>query len=231
LRRYQVDYVLVNELFPQSFRTYNAFVHLESFRNAVRWMQERPLRYAEIETPPGISLFRVVGEGREEERAAPREDLAVGGPALAVPQEGNLILLGGRLGKKHAAPGEGIPMTTLWSLQGSDAGPLPMSLYARAYRPGEPRAERFSLVRSREKAPWRIFTLGGLAYPYILWKEGDRVLDEQLLRVPKETPDGTYIIEVTAHASPFRPVRRLSGMERGAIRTGWTVIDTVEVRS
>ena len=128
------------------------------------------------------------------------------------------------------APGDGVYLATLWE-KGPGEAVVPAILYVRGVAEGETGGERFSLGRDLRRAPWGVFRLGGDGDPYLLWREGERIIDRHFFRVPAPCGPGRYRIEVTVDGVSFFPVRRLSGLERGAVRGGWTVVDTLEVTS
>ncbi|MFH1277017.1 MAG: hypothetical protein ABIK65_01345 [Candidatus Eisenbacteria bacterium] len=229
LEHHRVDYVLVNDLFPGDFRTWNASIHVASFRRALRGLERRPDRFAPLSAPPGLHLFRVVGGPAPTETEPPHLEPSAGGPALAAPMPGGARLVAGRVEEERVAPGGKFWFDTTWEMTLPEADGVPMALFVRARLVGEGGKESVSLRRDPAKRTWGTYPLGDLDYPYILWREGDRVTDRHRSRVPGECPPGAYRIEVIADPQRFFQVRRLAGLERGAIRSGWTVIDTLEV--
>jgi len=230
LERWNVDYVLFNNMFPSEFRTWNAYIHPGSFRRGLARVEARPDRFEPVESPDGIRLFRVGGRAAPLEEKTRRADPSIGGPARsAAMPAAEIVLLEARLETKSASPGEGIWLGTRWEMTGEEAGAVPLVLFVRAGRTGAERGEKFSLRRKPGEKPWGKFPLGGSAAPYLLWQRGDRVLDRHFFRVPRGCPPGAYEVEVTVDPARFFPVRKLSGLDRGAVREGWTVIDTLEV--
>lgn len=230
LLRHRVDYVLVNDLFRGDFRTWNASIHVSSFRTALRRLQSRPDRFLPVDAPPGIHLFRVAGTPLPTaEREPPRLEATAGGPPVDAPMPGGVRLVAGRVEEDRVAPGEKFWFDTTWEMTLPEADGVPMAIFVRARPVGDGGEERFSLRRDPAKRTWGTYPLGDYGYPYILWKEGDRVTDRHRSRVPRGCPPGTYRIEVIADPQRFFPVRRFAGLDRGAIRSGWTTIDTLEV--
>ncbi len=220
------DFVVVNMLFPCGFRSFNAYVLPELFDSAATRMDRLPLLLEPIASPEGLRVYRVRDESLS--RPEPAHDLSRDplfeplGPILDREMEGGTLLVAGRVGVEVLRAGELMELVTWWSLPEQDAGPLPMSLFVRA-RPAD--------GSGQAGRPWSISVLGGLEYPYVIWRANDRVVDRHSIRVPARVKPGRYLIEVTLDPARFFPVSRISGLRRGAIRSGWTVIDTLEIRS
>ena len=230
VERYGVDYVLINHLFRIDFRTYNTFIDAESYREAKERLDRRPDRFLPVTAPRGLSLYKVVGKPVIGADDPPVRQPFLDGPDPYAPLPGGLRLRGGRIGTNEAAPDEIVSITTLWELEQDEPEAMPALLFIRGRKEGDPGNERISWKRKPEKMEWQKVPLGGHADPYTIWQKGDRITDRHRFRVPAVTPPGRYRIEVTIDPTPFFAVRRLQGLERGAIRTGWTVIDTLEVR-
>jgi|GEM_PF-2168872 len=226
---HEIDYVLINERFPRDFRTYNVAIRRESFRSCREAIEKRPERFERIDAPEGLSLWKVHGPPAPHEEDSPRADPPLGRPHLRQPTAAGLVLLEARYGAERARPGEGGVLITRWELTGEDAGAVPVQLHVRAQPLGMRAPERFALRRDPARRQWNAFLLGEPDYPYLLWREGDVVADSHFVRVPSDLPPGIYEIEAAADEARFFPVRRIRGLERGAIRTGWTVLDTLEV--
>jgi hypothetical protein len=224
-----VDYILINELFSRDFATYNAYVHRKSLRSCLEALERDPGRFAPLPAPEGLRLFRVLPAGGSQAAAGGDSARPAAGSPEGRPMGEGLLLLEGRYGAESARPGEGAWVVTRWTLSGCDAGALPAKVYVRAQPIADPGPERFSLRRDPVRKPWNVFPLGGEAYPYLLWREGEVAADSHFVRVPPGCPAGTYALEIAVEEAPFFPVRMLRGLERGAMRTGWTPIDTLEV--
>ncbi|MFH1680101.1 MAG: hypothetical protein ABIH26_05580 [Candidatus Eisenbacteria bacterium] len=229
LDRNRTDYILINELFPRDFRTYNVSIHRESFRACRESIERRPERFERIDAPRGLFLYRVSGPPAPPAADLPRRAPSLGRPALRRPMAGDLLLLEGLYSIDRAKPGEGGVVLTRWEAPAGGAGPVPVQLHVRAQPLGSRASERLALRRDPARRPWRGFPLGEPDYPYLIWREGEVVVDSHFVRVPSDLAPGAYEIEVAAEEAPFFPVRRVRGLERGAVRSGWTVIDTVEV--
>jgi hypothetical protein len=228
LDKYDVDYLLINELFPSDFRTFNAYVRLRTFRERRANLDARPERFEKLGAPEGLHLYRVVGTAAAPEPDPPRRARPTGGPERSEEVRG-FLLLGGRCREERLHPGQGAWIVTGWEAPGSDAGALPLELRVRGRRGGDWAPERMAIRRDPALRPWAAHPLGEPGYPYILWRAGDVVTDSVFVRVPIGCPPGAYELQVLLDECRFFPLRRLSGLERGAVRSGWTPIDTLEV--
>jgi hypothetical protein len=115
--------------------------------------------------------FVVTEPGRGER---PLEDGMVGVGETAV--AANLRLLGTRLDRREAAPGDPARVTTLWQVDGATPSSNQFTLQLTG-------AEGVALSQPVTIAP---------AYPLAQWRPGDRLRSEALLRLPASLPTGDY---------------------------------------
>ena len=115
--------------------------------------------------------FVVTEPGRGER---PLEDGMVGVGETAV--AANLRLLGTRLDRREAAPGDPARVTTLWQVDGAT-----------------PPTNQFilQLTQGNEIALTQTVTIAP-DYPLANWRPGDRLRSETLLRLPASLPTGDY---------------------------------------
>ncbi|RPJ45644.1 MAG: hypothetical protein EHM19_05155 [Candidatus Latescibacterota bacterium] len=215
-------------MFPRAFRSYNVFVRPSSLRERRAEIEARPGRFERLEAPEGLHLFRVVGRGAPGAADPPHRAVPAGGPPIGAEGPEGLRLLRGRCAEEELRPGEGCWIVTTWEAT-ADAGPLPVQIYVRARRGGGRVPEQFAFRRDPAVRPWAGHPLGEPSFPSLLWREGEIVNDSHFVRVPLGCPPGRYEVQVVAETRPFFPVRRMRGLERGAVRDDWRPIDTLEV--
>jgi hypothetical protein len=145
-------------------------------------------------TPPGTYHFHVglvradtgqtvaaydIGELFVSQPGTGEKSLEAGMTASSSSQNAiseNLKLLGTRLDRKEAAPGEPVRVTALWQAQAPEAqNKFTLQLVSAAG----------AVLLSQEA------TIASL-YPPAQWQTGDRLRSETLLRLPASTPDGLY---------------------------------------
>jgi hypothetical protein len=229
LDKYHVDYLLINELFPSDFRSFNAYYHPESSRARRAEIEARPDRFERVGAPEGLHLFRVVGGAAPAFQDPPRIGIPVEGPRFDVDAGNGLLLLGGRFGEKRLKRGGGAWLVTSWQAAGNDAGALPIRISIRGRLGGTLEAETLGLRRDPALRPWAVYPLGAPDFPYLLWRKGDVVNDRHFVCAPLGCEPGTYEMQIAVDEMSFFPVRKLAGLARGATREAWIPIDTVEV--
>ncbi len=229
MNQYETRHILLVTGYPRDFQTYNAFYSpgMASTMDAV--LTGRTTFDTIMRTEQAV-LYRldgresVVPPGDRRPWATAGSLTRPGGPADL---PGGIRLTGARLGTSEGRPGDLVWLESEWTLPHEDAGAVPMLLYITGVR----LEEGSDPVRTRAERPWKIFSLGGREFPYLLWKKKERIAYDAPLRIPERIAPGRYEVQVTTDRHPFFAVRRLerNGLRWSAARTGWTAVDTVEV--
>lgn len=231
IRNVAARHVLIATGYPRDFQTYNAYYSPHQAARTDSILSSRP-DIEPLSRFEGAALYKIAdGSGLDDIQTYFRP-WATGGrfsrPEGAVDLPGGVTLAGARLGTSEGRPGDLIWLQSDWTLSHADAGAVPMLLYVR----GRALAAGSPAPGPRSDRPWKIFSLGGRDFPYLLWKKGEQIAYDAPLRIPKRVGPGLYEVQITTDMHPFFAVRRLqmNGLRFSAARSGWTAVDTVEVK-
>lgn len=222
LDRYGVEYVLINERYKHRFNTWNAHINPDVIRAGRLMFDALPDRFHPLPAPEGMHLYQVVHQpgtdGDVEREMAEFPE----GTRLNHEMSEGISLVTSSIDRTMAKAGEKVTITTAWLASGEDDHFIPLKFVLRGIPAG---AERRGWGK-----PWLVRPLGGSALPYILWKEGDRVVVPDTFRVPEECPPGEYILLLKVEPFSFFRVRAFEELGPWADLSSWVEVARLEVQ-